>query len=88
VRRSLRPLIQLTNAAGSVKGSASIAVTALTLDGNPFATTDGTEPFAFSTAGKKYVLTISTSGLPVGTHVVTYHAGADPTTHTVTFTTQ
>jgi hypothetical protein len=80
--------VQLVNAAGTNLSAAAAVVTVTGLSPSPApgeAPTGTTFTFMTFTQGPGYQVNVKTTGYPAGTYTLTCTAGADPTTHTVTF---
>jgi uncharacterized protein YegL len=82
--------LQLVTAYGLNVSSPSVAVTAVSLDGNPTVPAAGnTQPGQkFALSGHGYRYNLKTAGLAPGTHTLVFTAGNDPVQHTLTFTTR
>lgn len=81
---------QLCDANGKSLSSASIAVTAVSLDGNPpppnfSGSTNLGHLFRYDSTIKGYVYNLNSKGLTPGTHTIGFTASGDPITHTAAF---
>ena len=76
-----RVVVQLTDAKSANVSSPGIALTDVTVDGQPIS-----EPFTFSADLSGYTLNLKTSGLAPGTHTLAFTAGGDPQAHPISFT--
>jgi Bacterial Ig-like domain (group 3)/Glycine rich protein len=84
-------VMRLTDASGHNVSAKTVAVHAVAIDGGPLGSvvTQGGSNFPYVAAVKSYsFLAVQKSGLAKGQHVLTFTAGADPTTHGVRFTTR
>ena len=79
--------VQLVNAAGTNLSAAATVVTVTGLSPSPAPGKAPTGTFTFTTSnqGPGYQVNVKTTGYPAGTYTLKFTAGADPTTHTVTF---
>jgi hypothetical protein len=71
-----RVVVQLTDARGTNVSSPGIALTNLTVDGQPTS-----EQFTYSADLDGYALNLKTSGFAAGAHTLAFTAGDDPQTH-------
>jgi hypothetical protein len=84
--------VELTDAGGLNSSASNVVVTALSVtrisDNAPGALAapgDASPDYNFRYAGGSYHFNLKTSGYATGTYLLSFKAGADPTTHTVQF---
>jgi uncharacterized protein involved in high-affinity Fe2+ transport len=79
--------VQLVNAVGTNLSAAATVVTVTGLSPSPVPGKAPTGTFTFTTfnQGPGYQVNVKTTSYPAGTYTLKFTAGADPTTHTVTF---